>query len=324
MNIQLSKELFTGDYDVLLSDFLNPAIDDHIFFIFDFDSDADFKLLDQWINTHQKNVGDGWKMIIRESFSKCSKKRIDSDLKVVPECDDTQDNIVSICDAKKIINQPKKIFVENSRNDRVFLLSILDDNLREKILKLEENNRLEFVHGGGISELNEQIKQKYSELPYISLMGYAFFDSDAPKPGEFGDNAQALIDTLDNFDIKYYCLSRRSIENYLTKEIMTDFLDQDQDLQDLMTIFFELDDSQRNYYHMKKGLSNTSCRDSGLYNNLDKKQKGTLLKGFGSKLAPIFTINDSELKKLNAYIKKNNNCAEFKPMAKELKERYRA
>jgi hypothetical protein len=330
MFIRLSTELFDGNHDVALAGILYAAIDEHVFFIFDVPQD--FDVIEKWVKTHSPQVRDEWGYLITQSMTLVSRnKGLRCQIQIIDNgnpkntAEDGDLLLLEIDDANIVINQPKRIFVENSRNDRTFLLSIIDSDLRDKILDLERNNRLEFFHGGGLEELAKQICKKHGDNRYISLMGYAIFDSDASHSQDIGESAQSLKELLEKLNIQYHCLERRAAENYVTEEVMRCFLsvDEDLELKKIIENFAFLNCEQKKYFHMKEGFSKQSCDSSYIYNGLDEKIKRTLHKGFVNKLKPIFDCDDAEISKLGNLIRKNKNCVEFESLEKSFNRAFR-
>lgn len=124
-------------------------------------------------------------------------------------------NRITLRQALQFMREPLRIHVENSANDRSFLLSIMRREDREHLQECERNNCLEFVHGGG-SDLYTQIAcLPVSRLENVKRL--AMFDSDALLPGKPSAGSDRLMSACVERHISVLRLQRRAAENYLTK-----------------------------------------------------------------------------------------------------------
>jgi len=325
MYIQLSKELFSGEFDVNLNSLLRPALDDRIFIIFDFTND-DLIDIESWLNSHSLSVKSEWENILNTFYSRSSRLKIDKFLTVTSNEQGHSKNTeisYSLDDVLRIIEQPYRIFVENSGSDRTFFLAVINTNLKNKILELEELSRLEFVSGGGIGALKKLINNQYSKIPGISLSGFAFFDSDSPQQGQLGYGAHHLVQKLNEHNIMFHCHSRRAIENYLTENTIKGILDIDDEMEKLLVSFNLLDEQQQYFFHMKEGFSKKSCGESPLYTELDSTIRRALHNGFKNALDPVFQIDDEKLDDFHYLLLDSGACNEFDETITLLKKQYR-
>lgn len=119
--------------------------------------------VEAWLENCSKHDKERWKTVIAASVKAESKFR--SIQKIIVTTNNINSNwntdppVINLNDAVTLAGQSKQLILENSRADRSFLLIMSDDQLRKKLLKLEEKGRINYSHGGGNGELRKQLRK---------------------------------------------------------------------------------------------------------------------------------------------------------------------
>ncbi|MDX2367977.1 MAG: hypothetical protein QNK36_06170 [Colwellia sp.] len=295
MRLNLHNSIFTQKNDIDLSHILVEAykkrLSVHVV------EEANYNL---WVSERTKSEQAQWALVIKSSASLHMNANTTCVFQISDDIgrSDWGAKIpnVHINDVDYILRLPITVAVENSRNDRNFLLSVCKSSLRERLLELEKQQALVFDGGGGINELVHNMKDKYISHPAKKYKHWMLFDGDSTRPGEIVGSANDLIHLCNENDYNnFHCLSRRAIENYLPisdnidiEELYSLFHVDDDEFKERLVCFSNLSKEQRYHYHMKEGLTKTNCKDSGLYNDFDKKTKKLIGKGFKIRIDSIF------------------------------------
>ncbi len=140
--------------------------------------------------------------------------------------------ILSLQDARTLLSTPLQLLVENSRNDRLFVLAMLPEVFRCQLLAGEKAGRVEFEHAGGIGEMKKQLenlKGDVGTLQHIKrLRTWVMHDRDA-YPNDQRQPSKASRDIIElcqelsatgPWGVASWQLGRRTIENYLPTNLL--------------------------------------------------------------------------------------------------------
>ncbi|MDX9722255.1 MAG: hypothetical protein RBU37_16045, partial [Myxococcota bacterium] len=163
---------------------------------------------------------------------------------------------LSLEGALRLLAHPFSVMVENSRNDAAFLRRLSGRWHKQLELALKEK-RLCFRHGGGITEIAQQVQAIDDEYERERL--FVMVDSDASMPGRPSAQAQKVERLCREQHLPHHVLQRSRIENYLPLPVLKTAPDywKDRDktrLRRLVQAFAELSEEQRHHFPMKKGL----------------------------------------------------------------------
>lgn len=189
--------------------------------------------------------------------------------------------------AARLLSRPLKLLVENSRNDRAFLLMIAEPAARRELRKAIDAGWIEFEMGGGLQEILQRIRsftvgggqrddQAWIELARLWVM----FDRDA-DPGDRSRESKHSRNVLDAaavlqspWALAVHQLKRRAIENYVPSRTLQDWwctqakTSASRHARELLVAAFldgqGLQPAARHSYNMKRGLLgdvSKSCRD---------------------------------------------------------------
>jgi hypothetical protein len=219
---------------------------------------------------------------------------------------------VTIRQARQLMNQPLRIHVEDSTNDRAFLFSIMRREDREHLEECERENCLEFVHGGGTG-LHTQI----AALPMTesgNAKRLALFDSDALLPEKPSASSMRLMAACTERRIEALRLKRRAAENYLTKSQLYAWAStprNDIGKRRLVDAFFgRMNHNQRAHFRMRTGWGDDRENDDykrmqsdidAFYESAATTPDWSLLeRGFGKTIRSLFCVVSPREKELEA------------------------
>lgn len=198
---------------------------------------------------------------------------------------------VSLADSFRILESRAKIWVENARTDKTFLLALATPKQRIHLKQLEAKGFLEFSNGGGIDELRQQLVNSAGEAGF-ALRSWVISDSDARLPNAPSEAANRLRDTCTRFSVPYHQLLKRAAENYLPRGALMRWAENNPSRKKVVRAFASMTIEQRNHYNMKNGFSADEQTDGShandLYLSLSPATKTTLRLGFGSAIRDSF------------------------------------
>jgi hypothetical protein len=207
---------------------------------------------------------------------------------------------LSLDDALIFLQKPFRVLLENSGNDRAFLLTFATSESRKLLQDWEKKEWLRVESGGGILEVERQVRLAI-QTPGEHLRLWVMFDSDALRSGAPSRQSRELAKTCSK-KISYHQLGRRAIENYLPVETLSRWVEAKQEAEakksrrKLLRAFQQMTLEQRYYYNMKGGLGRDTNRDDienakDLYTGLSEGTQNALESGFGGSIAELYQQN---------------------------------
>lgn len=129
--------------------------------------------------------------------------------------------LVGPVEALALLGQPLRVFLENGRNDRAFLLAFADEATRRALEDAESEGWLVFETAGGIGELRIRIEAACDEAREPLRTMY-LCDSDATEPESPSEAAASVRRHLRRMERRFnrppphfgLVLARRAAENY--------------------------------------------------------------------------------------------------------------
>jgi hypothetical protein len=264
------------------------------------DIETGVQVVESWLDLQSRNIKEEWKLIFQEFFRTSSIRKMGVVVRLCPDVK-VNDFTGSSCSIKldsiiEFLHKPKRIILENSDGDRRFLLSISNKNLRDKLVKLQAQGNLSFEHCGGIDGVATKLANDFGPELGSEVKCWVLIDSDSCVPGMVSVSAQKVIDICVLKGINYLCLKRRAIENYIPDDALQRFADANGDnARDTFLALSSLNLVQRDHYHMADGFGNKTCKNSGLYDELEKEVKKPLCKGFGRNIKHVYPENVADL-----------------------------
>ncbi|MBU1432113.1 hypothetical protein KKF91_16380, partial [Myxococcota bacterium] len=139
---------------------------------------------------------------------------------------------LTLSDAVTLLGYPLRVFLENGRNDRDFLLAFADVQQRPLLDTAAERGWLVFETAGGVNEIVARLIE-LKEEPFGRFRFYTVFDSDSRQPNALSHDAQRIKEALAEHHTLTPpapaplgdCLKRRAIENYLDLDAFIDWLE---------------------------------------------------------------------------------------------------
>lgn len=127
--------------------------------------------------------------------------------------------------ATRILQRPLKLLVENSRNDRAFLLCLAEPSSRRQLDRALLEGWIEFEMGGGITEIHQRVLELTQRDDPTAMIERArlwvMFDRDAHEQdrGRESEDSRRLREAAAQIStpwpLRAHQLERRSIENYV-------------------------------------------------------------------------------------------------------------
>ena len=283
MFFSISSALLREDNEIALLLFTHRYEDGRIFIEFD-----DVSAAENWISSLSRPHKERWSNILKHSIQISARFNIRKSypsglvVKVTDVQESSWDNVLelTLADAFALIDQSIKLALENSRNDLLFLKTLLPNKQRAKIDTLISKGHLE-VLGGGIGELKKILELRGEEKAFWFL-SWTMFDSDSTRPGEVIQATQDIIDLCEQKALAYHCLKKRAIENYIDHDIYR--LTHEGPLNERARAIYSLSEDQISYFNMKSGLSPVE-KSSALYRDLSPELLAQLEHGFGNRFA---------------------------------------
>lgn len=309
MFFNISSALLHEDNEITLLLFTHRYEDGRIFIQFD-----DLEATENWISSLSRPHKDRWSNLLKHSIQLSArfniKKSYPSEL-IINVTDVQESNWdgtieVTLADAFSLIDQSIKLALENSRNDLLFLKTLLPEKQRAKIDTLINKGHLEIL-GGGIGELKKILELRGDEKTF-RLLSWTMFDSDSTRPGEVMRATQEIIDVCEQKALAYHCLKKRAIENYIDQDIYE--LTHQGPLNERAKAVYSLNKDQISYFNMKSGLSSAE-KASTLYKDLPFQTLAELEQGFGGRFAMrTFSCVDAH-EDIHKVHRKNSTLDEF-------------
>lgn len=206
---------------------------------------------------------------------------------------DSEPPRLTLSDTRRLLRRTFEIYVEDGTNDRAFLLAMMKTEERDLIEQLEQEERLQFVHGGG-SRLKTEVGRR-AELPGARLQTWVLTDSDAMRPGAPSRGSQDVVDVCTAARIPHHRLGRRYIESYLPPAALERWgaarPSRRRTNLPIARAFGRMSGPQRHHFNMKEGFDADMPRRGeadGLYDELDALARERLGPGFGRKIGELF------------------------------------
>jgi hypothetical protein len=206
--------------------------------------------------------------------------------------------VLTLADAKKLLDLPFWLFLENWQTDYHFLLAASTTEQKKEIEKWRSNRWLEAQNGGGLTDMYKRILSIKTSEPDRCLAIWVLFDSDARAAGKPSKQSKGLRGVCGQ-QIPFHQLKRRTIENYVSLRGLRIWSEKRDDtlLQHRVKAFGDMpEDEQRYHFPMKTGLGGDVDQgvNEALYGSprLETTHRKRLEFGFGHKLRDVFSDAD--------------------------------
>lgn len=213
---------------------------------------------------------------------------------VAAKTSDSSRNQLKLIDAIRLVDRPKKIWVENDRNDRRFWLSMMPTDQRDMFLDFEKRGIFEFSSRGGLDELRASLNEQVRRGAASGLDSWVLFDSDGEVPGQRSTSAAAMVRFCEASGLSYHCLNRRAIENYIPRAALWYWVhsaagERRNQRRKLIKAYQDMSSDQQQHYHMKSGWPQTpSTQSQLLYAGMPPKAREVLKDGIANDIASLY------------------------------------
>lgn len=184
--------------------------------------------IDEWIEQHMpQKTGARQRLVKLVEVSRRTGHQAGKGVKitVVAGRSDGARRRFCVQDAARLLERPLRLLVENARNDRAFLLKVLEPSARRELNKALELGWVEFEMGGGITEIKCRLEDLKSadDISRIINRGrlWVMFDRDAHADDRSleSEQSRALREVAAQISTPWplvaHQLERRAIENYV-------------------------------------------------------------------------------------------------------------
>lgn len=282
---------------------------------------------DAWIDGLSQNLRELVETIRRVSLDVESRNPALIGLRITPTSslarDSSRDTIeptraepsVPLEEALRLLHLPLRVIVEDSINDRAFLIAAARPEDREQLERAEREHWLSFENGGGLPGIDRLFAVNTPgglDTPLRRLRAFLVYDSDRLAPNAASKRSDKLSEKCTDLGLvqprRYHQLHRRCIENYLPVQALTRWQQSSKGRNDkpaVVQAWQRLDSPQKHHFNMKAGFLGDQaritaanhgialCERCGLklpliYETLVPADVTTLSKGFDNQVAADF------------------------------------
>ncbi len=199
--------------------------------------------------------------------------------------------------AKKCLEAPAYVLVENSESDGSFLDAMIHCFNRQQLQDAQTEVWWHYEHLGGFGEIEKRLNELLGRTTGPPRI-FVVVDSDSEYPGHVSRTAAKVRETCEKYNIPLTILNKRNIENYIPLSLLhyanriTKF-----------RAFKKLTQDQRDYYDMKHGFRLAAdgeidilVAQSALYAGIHKHVCRNLCGGFGDNVYELFKTKRQYLK----------------------------
>lgn len=233
-------------------------------------------------------------------------------------------NPVRVCldDARRFLDSPFEILLEDARSDRAFLERMLTSEERRFFASRIQAGFVRVEHGGGVESMTKRVTQE-AVNPANQHKLWVLFDSDAMQPGTPSTASKALRAACR--DVAHHQLRRRYAESYLPHQALHGWAtalprrSAREGRLERCRAFVAMTDDQRHHYNMKHGFNGDADRTDAtagdLYAGVSPEARRALAHGFGVDIAELFageSVTEAHLRD------DRTGWAELRPVLTEL------
>jgi hypothetical protein len=233
---------------------------------------------------------------------------------------------VCLDDARRFLDSPFEILLEDAHSDRAFLERMLTAEERRFLASRIHAGFVRVAHGGGIPSMTRRVVEA-AAVPENRHKLWALFDSDAMMPGAPSAAAEALRAACR--DLSHHQLRRRYTESYLPHRALHSWATAPprrgarEERLARFRAFIAMTDDQRHHYNMKRGFDGdrgrTDATAGELYADVPAAALRALASGFGEDIAELFageSVTEADLRR-------DTGWAELRPALTDLLARIR-
>ncbi len=194
-------------------------------------------------------------------------------------------------EAKRCLDEPLYVIVENAKSDRAFLEAMIFAFKRENVIRALQADWWKLSHAGGFGEIQERVEEiRWGNKKFTRV--FVLADSDKEHPQHETDTMKKIEKYCLEQKVPFHILNKRKIENYLPVDILGLV---PKSRRRTFNAFLHLSSEQRDFYEMKKGFkaknggqAEISENQQTLYQHVPRKIKNDLVGGFGPNIWHFF------------------------------------
>ncbi|MCY4646581.1 MAG: hypothetical protein OXE73_06890 [Gammaproteobacteria bacterium] len=195
-------------------------------------------------------------------------------------------------DATRLAEEPLVILVENRFSDGAFVKRVaieLANGLRS--LWGRRGNPIRFDSVGGAGQMLREIESRVQMVPFRPRL-VPVIDSDKKSPiGEASAESKALYRRCEQLNLPCWVLAKRASENYLPRILLDARPTSGADYRRVVEVWDDLDDDQKDFYDMKKGLAEEpTAEEEELFRPLSGDACRVLSRGFGDNVYKCWDV----------------------------------
>lgn len=218
-------------------------------------------------------------------------------MRLVISRDPTVTGSLSPEEARRLLESPAYVVVEDAESDGTFLRAMLRALERNELAQALEDQWWEIEHAGGKGGIEKRVADliKHKHIPANRILVLA--DSDRLSPGQVTETVRTLKRCGDRHQVLILLLHKREIENYLPVSILERARQ-----RDTWRAFLELTPEQCDHYDMKEGFKKDKQgnliipkEQQELFSKVRKHVLEALCGGFGPSVWQLFNSPSHQL-----------------------------
>lgn len=192
-------------------------------------------------------------------------------------------------DARRALEKPVYVVVENGESDRAFLDAMIRAFARSDLRQAIDEGWVEIVSAGGGGEIPKRVRDLVARAGKGPRRILILSDSDRMTPGEPTNTIEKIKACADEHEVDVAILHKREIENYLPVNAFQRVSRKHNSVYDA---FCNLTQEQRDHYDMKNGFPKDQATGApiiptsqeSLFGKLPIRIRKALCGGFGDKV----------------------------------------
>ena len=200
--------------------------------------------------------------------------------------------------ALRLADEPLCILVENRFSDGPFVERIVEElggPLHTLWTLPGEPVRIDSV--GGKGQMRQEVERRTAGKPYRPRL-VTIVDGDRKSPdANPSRDARRLHCACEKRDLPCWILAKREAENYLPRVLLLARQDAGEDYERCVDAWDRLSDNQKNFFDMKRGLSNNLAGvEQELFSGISPADRAVLCDGFGPNVHKCWTLRNVSAK----------------------------
>lgn len=194
-------------------------------------------------------------------------------------------------EARRCLNQPLYVLVENAQSDGAFLDAMIHAFGRKALSDAQTEGWWQIKHLGGFGETEKMIEALQAQSTGICRI-FVLADSDREYPHHETATIKKVEPCCISKRIPFHILTKRKIENYLPVDVLAHV---PRKRKKTYKAFLNLNSNQKDFYEMKSGFSKKvkkigqfPASQAAIFKNIPPKTLSNLHGGFGPDIWEYF------------------------------------